>query len=42
MSKFHLNQTVNKRGNVVLRKLRKLEKWWRLAPKNEEGGAWRD
>jgi len=42
MSKFYLNRTVNEPGNAVLRKLRKLEKWWRLAPKNEEGGAWRD
>jgi len=34
LSKFHLNRTVNELGNTVLRKLRKLEKWWRLAPKS--------
>jgi len=33
---------VNEPENAVLRKLRKLEKWWRLAPRSEEGGAWRD
>jgi len=42
LSKFHLNRTVNEPENAVLRKLRKLEKWWRLAPKSEEGSAWRD
>ena len=42
LSKFHINRTVNELGNAVLRKLRKPEKWWRLAPKSEEGGAWRD
>jgi len=39
LSKFQLNWTVNKPGNGVLRKLHKLEKWWRLEPISEEGGA---
>ena len=40
LSKFHLNQSVNKLGNAVLWKLHKLEKkkWWRLAPRS---GRWR-
>jgi len=33
LSKFHLNRTVNEPGNTVLRKVRELEKWWRLAPR---------
>jgi len=33
LSKVHLNQTVNEPGNAVLRKLHKLEKWWRLEVK---------
>jgi len=41
-SKFHLNRTVNKPGNAILGKLHKLEKWWRLAPRSEESGAWWD
>jgi len=41
LPKFHLNQTVNELRNVVLRKLCKLEKRWRLAPRNQEPGAWR-
>jgi len=40
LSKFHLNRTVNELGNVVLRKPRKLEKWWCLALRNQEPGAW--
>jgi len=36
LSKVHLNRTVNKPGNAILRKLRKPEKWWRLAPKSED------
>jgi len=28
-------------GNAVLPKLCKLEKRWRLAPRNQEPGAWR-
>jgi len=33
---------VNGPENAVLRKLHKLEKWWRLAPKSEEGGSWQN
>ena len=36
LSKLHLNRTVNEPGSAVLRKLRKLEKWWCLAPKSRE------
>jgi len=39
LSKFHLNQTVNESRNTVLRKMHKPEKWWCLAPRNQEGGA---
>jgi len=41
LSKFHLNQTVNKPGNPVLQKLHRLEKWWHLVPRSQEPGAWR-
>jgi len=40
LSKFYLNRTINEPRNVVLQKLRKLENWRRLAPKNQEPRAW--
>jgi len=36
LSKFHLNRTVNEPENLVLWKLRKPEKWWRLTPRSED------
>jgi len=42
LSKFHQNQMVNEPENAVLQKLCKQKKWWRLAPKSEKGGVWRD
>jgi len=36
LPQFHLNRTVNEPGKAVLRKLRKLEKWLRLAPRSED------
>jgi len=32
---------VKEPGNAVLRKLHKLEKWWCLTPRSQEGGVWR-
>jgi len=35
LSNFHLNRTVNKSGNAILRKLRKLEKYVALEMTNK-------
>jgi len=42
LSKFHLNRTVNELGNVILRKLRELEKLVAPSAKNQKTGARRD
>jgi len=34
LSNFHLNQTINEPTNTILRKLCRLENWWRPTPRN--------